>query len=70
MEDDYQPISAYELPPHIIEVLYEQFNTFTLVHAFKGDKEGFKLELIFENGAIHVIYTDKNGQIQDSTEGQ
>lgn len=69
MENRFQPISVYELPAEIIEVIYERFNSFTLVNAFKSSLGEFKLELIFENGSIHVIYVDRDGHFRESTEG-
>ncbi|WP_086475820.1 hypothetical protein [Arenibacter amylolyticus] len=63
MENNFKPIAAYELPAHIIRVLFEEFNTYTLLHAFVNDAGMYKLYLIFEADTIHTVYIDNDSSI-------
>ncbi len=63
MENNFKPIAAYELPAHIIGVLVEKFNTYTLLHAFQNDAGMYKLYLIFEADTIHTVYINDDGSI-------
>ncbi|MDX1364582.1 hypothetical protein [Arenibacter latericius] len=64
METIFTPIAAYELPAEIIKVIYEQYSSFTLLHAFYNGKGVYRLDLIFEIDTIHTIYLDEDGKLK------
>ncbi|GGW46634.1 hypothetical protein [Arenibacter certesii] len=65
MENNFKPIGAYELPGSILHMIYEQYASYTLLHAFYNGAGVYKIDLIFELDTIHTLYMDEDGNMKE-----